>query len=260
MIAFLINSSLLWAIRPVKEYIKYPDSSFINCQERMVRTSDSFDVALWDCTSIYDFDTTKPIIIFVEADYGNMSYYLSYIEPMVEAGYRVISFDYRGFGKSSQFEINENMLYYNEYTNDLKSVVDNVKNLYSSDKIVLFGLSMGTIISTLVLNQENLNGLIGEGFIFNPFEICKRVKKIKNKEILLPHDANLYTQFLSNLKCKILIVSGKQDIVTTVEDSQYIKANNPRRQIIEFDGGHLQGMSSLNKKYIDYINKYIGYL
>lgn len=94
-----------------------------------------------------------------------MSYYLAHIELLIKSGYRVVSFDYRGFGKSNAFKIDEKMLYYTEFVEDLRAVIQYVKKSYPSRQLGLLGLSMGTIIGTLALEKENIDFFIGEGFV-----------------------------------------------------------------------------------------------
>ena len=255
MLSVLCSSSI-WALKPLKDYVALPDSSIISYQERRVQTQDLFDISLWDCSPVIE-DKTKPIIILAGTDYGNMSYHLAHIEMLIKAGYKVVSFDYRGFGKSSSFTIDEKMLYYVEFAEDLKAVIQYVKKSYPNRQLGILGLSMGTVIGTLAVARENVDFFIGEGFIYNPTDVCTRIKGIKDRDLILPETSSTHTLLVSNITCKMLIFVGTEDIVTTLNDSQLIQSSKANRQVVTFEGGHLQGIEVLNNKYITHINNCI---
>jgi len=103
-------------------------------------------------------------------------------------------------------------------------------------------------MTTLALQEESTDFLIAEGFVTDPMKIKQSMKELKNKEILLPANYNKYKKALSKLSIKTLIFSGKQDNVTTVEDSKFVKNLNEQNKLIEFDGKHLQGFPTLSLK------------
>jgi predicted alpha/beta hydrolase len=79
-----------------------------------------------------------------------------YGRRFTQNGFDIWVYDYRGFGKSDDFKINVDQLYYTEFVNDLSAVVDSAMAARPKNKIGLYGFSMGTIISTLY----NLSTLI----------------------------------------------------------------------------------------------------
>src|SRR5690554_7408196 len=81
---------------------------------------------------------------------------------------------------------------------------------------------MGTIMSTIALQTEKVDFLIGEGFVLDPIEIKNKVLKLKGKEITLPKSSNDYLEMVSNLKLPILLFSGIKDEFTTTKDSEKV--------------------------------------
>src|SRR4051794_10744796 len=59
------------------------------------------------------------------------------VEPLLETGHRVIHYDRRGFGKSSQPTVGYD---YDTFTDDLKALLDSL----DLSEVVLAGFSMGT--------------------------------------------------------------------------------------------------------------------
>ncbi len=77
-------------------------------------TEDNYKLNSW----IYEANPEKnknKVIILSYPDAGNMSYFVYYAAILANAGYTVVTFNYRGFGKSDDFEIQQDYLYYTEF-------------------------------------------------------------------------------------------------------------------------------------------------
>ncbi|MFN3997514.1 hypothetical protein [Algoriphagus sp.] len=100
---------------------------------------------------------------------------------------------------------------------------------------------------------------LAEGFYHDPKKVVDRIKVNKGKEILLPQGAKR----IGKLKHKTptLIFCAREDKTTKTEDSLAFSKRN-QVTIIEFDGGHLEGMNVLKKnEYGDeYLKTIIGFL
>lgn len=207
------------------------------------------------------------VIVVSNSDAGNMSNCLGQAREFFKAGYNVVLYDYRGFGAGSDFEINHDMMYYGEFADDLRSVLKFVKKDYAPKKIILYGLSMGTIISKMVLDTDNtINGAILDSFVINPNLIVERILKIKNKRVLLPDGVENYIE--SNKKptsIPILLFSGLKDIVTKSTDySEFISLNSKSR-LVTWDCNHIECFYQMTKDvdsdlYMAEVNRYINNL
>ncbi len=240
--AFTIKT---FALKPDLKYARKPNDLNINFKEQIISTPDNFKLKTWVCSPQKEADNNT-VLILAYGDAGNMSYWLNQVAELVKKGFTVVTFDYRGFGKSDSFRINNEYLYYNEFVTDLVSVIRWTKNNYKENQIGIWALSMGTIMSTLALQEENVDFLVAEGFVRNPMKIKQTIKKLKNKEIILPTNHDKYKSLLSQLSIRTLLFSGKQDIVTTSEDSKFVQGLNEMNKLIEFDGNHLGGFKALS--------------
>jgi dienelactone hydrolase len=207
---------------------------------------------------------SKPFIIISNSDAGNMSNSLGQAGAFFKAGYNVIMYDYRGFGESSDFKINHDMMYYEEFTEDLRSVLHFVRKVYKPKQVVLYGMSMGTIISKSVLNNDtSISGAIFDSFVINPNLIVERIRKIKNKEVLLPGGVQKYVE--SNRKSTsipILLFSGSKDIVTKSTDYSVFLGLNVKSRLVTWDCNHLECFYKMTKDtdsdlYMSEVNTYI---
>lgn len=244
LFTFTINSS---AIKPDLNYLQKPNELEISYKEYFITTPDNFKLKTWVCLPQKEVDK-KTTIILAYGDAGNMSYWLNHVNELVKRGYTVVTFDYRGFGESDAFKINTDYLYYNEFVTDLIAVICWTKNNHTENNLGIWALSMGTIMTTLALQEEQLDFLVAEGFVVSPMKIKQAIKELKNKEILLPENHQSYDSAIKDLATKTLLFAGKQDIVTTVEDSKLVKALTKQNYLVEFNGNHLQGFQALTSK------------
>lgn len=241
----LVACGNVWALRPDRVYRQTPDSLGLAYTPRILKTPDGASINTW--TFVPNAGTNRHItIVLAYADAGNMGEYVYHANALSQAGYQVITFDYRGFGQSSDFSMNPKQLYYPEFAQDLRTVVKAARQQFPGQPLGVVSLSMGTIVATTVAAEGKLDFLVGEGYVVNPQEFIGRVQRMKNKEILLPSIASTYPKVLAKVKCPLLVFAGSQDQVTTLADSRQLVAQKPRRELVEFEGGHMAGFAVLS--------------
>jgi predicted alpha/beta hydrolase len=244
-------STEAWALKPDRVYHYTPDSLGLAYTARLLKTADGASINTW--TYVPDAKANKhTTLVLAYQDAGNMSNFLYHAKALSQAGYQVVTFDYRGFGHSSDFALNPSQLYYPEFAEDLRTVVKAARQQFPKQKLGVLSLSMGTIIASMVATEQKLDFLIGEGFVTSPTEFIGRVKKAKNKDIVLPAQAAQYAATLAKIKCPVLVLAGSQDTFTTVADAQQLVQQGRRRELVEFAGGHLGGFPTLSSKPEDF--------
>ncbi len=243
----LFNLSSL-GLKPDSLYISTPEALGLKYESTTIKTTDSVNIQVWKIPADSTVRTNTTIIL-AYGDSGNMSYWLNHAAIMSQKGFDMVLFDYRGFGKSDAFEMDQNQLYYNEFVTDLTSVIKWTKEQYPKSKTGIWAFSMGTIMSTIALQNETVDFLIGEGFVSNPSGIQKKIREVKSKEIVLPIGYENYQDQVKNLKFPILLFAGSQDVFTTQADSKLIAKQRKNRSLSVFNGGHLQGFQTMTKAF-----------
>lgn len=262
LILFTLLIQDCYGIKPDITYHSTPDSlGLIHKTNRIITTDDKAELNSWLIKTDSKIENGTTLILCY-GDSGNMSYWLNQAGILSQVGYNVLMFDYRGFGTSSSFTINPDQLYYDEFATDLKSVISWAKDNLQYKKLGIISFSMGTIMSTIALQTEKVDFLIGEGFVLDPMEIKNKILKLKGKKITLPKSSEIYLQMVSNLKLPILLFCGTEDEFTTTKDSEKVINMTENRKIIKFEGDHLQGFTKLSgnyygEKYIDAINHFL---
>lgn len=252
----LTIATVAHAINPERKYKWTPDMRGLKYSEYQVTTTDNYSINVWEYSRADSLQSDRTIIM-VSTDAGNMSYLIWQAKAFVSKGFRVIAFDYRGFGKSSDFAINKDFLFYTEFGLDLDSVIRTTRQKYPNDKIGLYAVSMGTHVS--LYGKEKIDFVIAEGFYNNAQKVVDRIKANKGKTILLPPGTKPITKLKH--KIPIMIFCASSDKTTMIKDArEFARKNNVT--IIEFNGDHLSGMNVLMKYEYgdDYTDKIIEFL
>lgn len=258
---FIFICFLSFSLKPSKLYISHPDSLALKSESFRILTTDGLTLQAWVLHPLAELNL-KTSIILAYGDAGNMSYWLEHAAVLSKRGFTVIMFDYRGFGESSAFEMNENQLYYQEFTQDLTSVFLWTKSHIDNEKIGIWGLSMGTIMTGFLIKENTVDFLILEGLVINPQDIKVKILAAKGKVIDLPKNAEKLSEIYKQTTIPMLIFSGEDDQFTTVFDANKMANFRQNRKSIVFKGGHLQGFSSMTNeffgdKYVLEIEKFI---
>ena len=251
----LITTTTVFALKPEREYIATPDKYGIPYIEKRLTTTDNAEINIW----IYELDTLEYdiTIIIAGSDAGNMSYYITQAVGLLQKGYRVVTFDYRGFGKSSDFEMNLNQMYYDEFATDLQTVIQFINKNYHQTKTGIYGMSMGSLLAFMITKTNEIEFLIAEGVVTDPTILAKRIENKKDKKILLPESAKTVKEKINKIEIPMLLFAGIQDVFTTIEDCNELIKINKNRNLIVFNGDHLQGIGIMQQQYIDHIAVFI---
>lgn len=263
-ICFVITNISL-AIKPIKEYLSYPDTSLINFEEfKIISKTNNDTIVTWKYSPKKSNENSSKTIILSYGDYGNMSYFINQATILTQLGFNVITYDYRGFGSSSYLNIDETNLYYEEFVDDLKLVI----KYYSSIKpnsFVLYGLSMGSYISLraaidLKINNEiNISHIVLEGALLNPAKISKGLIKLGKRSTLPLNNQKIHFKNLK--KYKVLVFKGKNDELINSQLNPF-KLFFSGWKIKTYKGGHLQALQKLTKNYFGdiYFSKIIEFI
>lgn len=254
IIFFLLASvNSVFALNPDREYIRTPDSVKWNYQQLDIHTQDGFRLNTW----IYEAKPEKDrdtVLILAYPDAGNMSYFVYHAAILANAGYTVVTFDYRGFGKSQDFEIQREYLYYEEFAWDLEAVVETISKNISNKKIGIWAMSMGTTIASIAYPKikNQIDFIIGEGFVTDPDGIVGYYKE-QGKEILLPEDSKDFEKSIESIDCPLLILTASNDKITTHASAMKLQQKlGTNCSIIRYEGDHLTGFQ------VDYDNMGFG--
>ncbi len=234
-------------MKPKSDYIVTPDSLGMKYVELQLTTIDNYKINTWVMRPDKKKDN-KTVMIVAYGDAMNMSYWVEQCYYFVQAGFTVITFDYRGFGHSSPFALDTNQLYYNEFAMDLESAVKYAKSEFKGYKVGVRALSMGTVVAAFAYVETPFDYLIGDSFVCDPIVMQERLRKITGRTFVVPNGAKECKGFLDNINIPILVFSGTKDENTPLNDCKIMVSRHANRKLIAYDGGHLEGIFVLSGK------------
>lgn len=259
MTPLLLAYLTLSAIDPMREYKVRPETYRLDYREVKIATEDDILLNTWIMPPSTDKKRDHTVIL-AGSDAGNMGFLLNYAFFLVREGFTVITFDYRGFGESSDFDHHPDFLYHAEYIHDFVSVLDWTKDELAPGQISVMAFSMGALVAVAGYSDSSFDFLVAEGFIANPQLNVARIEKLKGKRLQLPEQVIDYEQRLNAIDIPVLVFAGTKDQNTTQADAENFAKKAPeQRSVIGFDGDHLRGVSVLGfPAYLEQVTSFIG--
>jgi len=258
LLVALFSAIHLLAIDPQKEYTLTPHTYGSEYHEIKIETEDLCHLNTWIIEPDKSEEYQGATIVIAGSDAGNMGYSSHLGTELSKKGYRVVMFDYRGFGDSTDFQFDKMHLYHDEYVSDFQSVMKWSYKEYPNEMIGVMALSMGSIISAIASKETSFDFLITEALITSIPKQVQRIKRIKGVTLAVPLSSDYHAQRLRQLQTPFLAFVGNADDITTSADHRELGTDLPQLEIITYEGGHLKGILSLGiDTYLEYIDLFV---
>jgi uncharacterized protein len=181
--AFLFAGQVL-ALNPSREYKVTPDKFGMTYKEELVKTPDGATLNAWFFTAPQK--STNWIVMSGSGD-GNMADQLEIVNSFLSAGYNVATYDYRGYGKSSDFKIDPDLFIYPQFIVDLNAVLDYLRKSRAITKFDLYGLNIGAGLSIGVgANRPETKRIIADGPWTSLEAMKSKYKSKMSKDVTMP--------------------------------------------------------------------------
>ena len=239
------------ALKPLLAWWAKPDTLGLKYQTLVLVTPDHVALASWLIEPAAGPPDQCTTMVVASSDYGNMSYQLLQAKALSDAGYRVLLFDYRGYGHSAAFAIDPQRLYYEEFATDLRAALAEAWQRGRGQRVGILGFSMGTLLGAEVAAKDHCDFLITDGYVGNPQAIVAYQLAAFHKMVTLPAAAASYNSLGPQVKCPWLFIAGTEDHKTPLADSAAaVQAARPRqrRQLLAVKCDHLGAMEVLTEK------------
>ncbi len=215
----------------------------------------------------------RPTIIICNGDAGNMSYQQTvFAEIFTAEGYNVVTFDWRGFGESSEWPMNTDYLVYTELLIDYEAVIKEVLKQKEVDdsRIALFGWSTGAYLSMPMAGKfKNVKSFVAIGLMTTFDEVMpvlKRVPKNINRNLIVPADYPKELQpfyIAPTFKKPTFLIVGELDDRTPVWMSEKIYGLLPgTKELWILEGaqhggpeGPMRDYDLLNQRILDFLGR-----
>jgi uncharacterized protein len=204
----LLASPPSYSLKPERQYKAIPSDYGIIYKDVAFQTADSLNLKGWfipaqDTSGITNSiigrmvpvpqelkpkarpyrtlgDSKRPTIIICDTDAGNMTLLIFYGYHLFTRDYNVLLFDWRGFGESSNWPIEQDRLCYAEFIIDYDAAIDFAKQQpeVDTERIGVMGFSTGAYLSFAITAKRNdIAAYVGRGLLTSFEDLLPIVKK-----------------------------------------------------------------------------------
>jgi hypothetical protein len=262
----LFTGICTFALNPKKDYAITPADYGMTYEEISIPTEDNMTLYGWFFKAT-EANSYKIIILSDDGD-GNMADLIEVASQFLALGYNVITYDYRGYGKSSDFAINKNFFIYSQFEKDVEAVLAYVKKYQSKMRTVhMYGCGIGAGLSLGVgANHPEVGKIIADS-PYNNFEnMGKVIKEVNGVDALFPLGFNKNTMEPTYaLVAKggtlggILLIAGENETIytpKTAKEISKIRSSISSVYIVK-DATAATTFSSDKKKYFEEIKTFL---
>jgi pimeloyl-ACP methyl ester carboxylesterase len=195
----------------------------------------------------------KPIatVLHFHGSAGNLLTQHESINPLIEYGFQILTFDYSGYGSSEGKATRKNVL------KDAYSLVDFAltQTDLNETKMILYGQSYGGYLAAVVgaNRQEDIAGIVVEGAFTSHQE--EALHEAPFWGALVKNEKHTDQEIKKNQK-PILIIHSREDQIVPIQFGQKIfeNAHHPK-EFYEIDHGHIQGLQYYSEEISNKIKK-----
>jgi hypothetical protein len=266
-ILLLMISLSAFALNPSRQYAVLPSDFGLDYKEVSIPTADGLKLNAW----IFKATTgdSKKYVVISDDGNGNMADNLEVVGQFLSLGYHVITYDYRGYGKSDSFNINQKFFIYAQFTKDLQGVLDYLRKNYSPGYCDLYGIGIGAGLSIGVgCNSTQVRRVVADGPYTSLEQAKTELKERRNQDLMMPlaYDKNLLepTYALANGPNQdkllgILIIVGQNEDLFGLDDMKQLQKIHPKNlQVYVVPNSTNEKNLSTNKdEYFNQVKKFV---
>jgi abhydrolase domain-containing protein 17 len=195
----------------------------------------------------YKNETAEFTILFSHGNAENISDTDHFLRNLRDAGFNVLTYDYRGYGMSDgkpseQNSYEEAETAYNYLVNDLK---------IPPAKIIIYGRSLGGAVSIDLASRKLSGGLIAESTFVSVFRVLTPYK-------IYPFDKFQNLGKIKQVKCPVLFIHGRKDQIIPFWHGEklFAEANEPKFSFWIDEAGHNNIYQTGGKAYLQRIRDF----
>ena len=210
LIIFLLTLFCIFYPKVENFFVFFPDPQFDLTPETLHLTYRDVYFSAEDGERLHGWffpqDKDSPVILFCHGNAGNISHRLDNIRLLLEKGLQVFIFDYRGYGRSSGRPSEKGI-----YMDGLAAYDYLVeREHFPSDKIILFGRSLGAAVAIEVALTKDVKAIIIESGFTSTKGMAKTMFLFSLFSYFLPANYNNLEK-IAHIRVPKLIIHGDAD-------------------------------------------------
>lgn len=224
-------SAISISLKPEKEYSVTPAEFGVKYREVSFDTKDGVKIKGWFFSPAKKSGT---VVVISHDGEGNMASMIETASYFTSAGFNVLTYDYRGFGASGDFKINNKFVVYPQFAKDLDAAIDFAHKSYGITRVFLYGKGVGAALSIGACSgRRDVQKVIADSPYKDLNTFQKDMKAIKGVDVLIPlaYD-KLLLDPVSALggkyakTSKYLLINGGDDLVFTTKKMKALQKIN----------------------------------
>lgn len=246
LLLYLLQDRLLFF--PTRDVFATPMQRSLRYEDVAIVTSDKIHLHGWWVPS----PSPRATILFLHGNGGNVAHTIEAIESFARIGFNVLSFDYRGYGRSDGAPDGDGLV------EDAEAAWRYLTTARGIDpaNIIVVGRSLGGGLASLLAVRHHPAGLVlestyssipdraAEQFPFLPARHLVRVKYDNRRN-------------LASVRCPVLIVHSKDDeIIPFHHATRLFDAAHESRELVAIAHGHNDGFALSGGAYVDAIDRF----
>lgn len=244
---FLMQGRMLFY--PTGEFVASPDNEGLSYESVFLTTSDSVKLHGWFIPA----KSERGVVLFFHGNAGNISHRLDSLKIFNGLGLTTLIIDYRGYGRS-EGSISEHGMYLDgeaawNYLTENKRI--------PSEKIIIFGRSLGAAVAAHTAARKKPGGLILESAFTSVVDMGASLYPYIPVRLLSRYEYDI-KKTLPAVSCPVLIIHSPFDELVDIENGLklYEIARAPK-EMLRIRGGHNDGFLVSGKSYIDGLDGFI---
>jgi len=184
-------------------------------------------------------------ILYCHGNGGNVSDRLGHARQLREAGFGVLLFDYRGYGRSEGRPTEEGTY------RDARAAAELLDERAAGGSVVYLGESLGGGVAAQLASERSPRGLVLQSS-FTSIRAMARIHYPLLPRFMVP-DAYPTQRRLAAMEVPVLVVHGERDRIVPVSEGRALfeAAREPKRLIVFPEAGHNDLVERVGRRYAD---------
>lgn len=191
--------------------------------------------------------SAKYTVLYLHGNYEELGGIGEYLPGMVQAGYAVFAFDYRGYGQSEGAATEANLY------GDTRLAYEYLRTKLGipAERIIVYGYSLGGGPGVELALHEPVAGLVLQGAFVSAYRVMTRIP-------ILPWDKFNNLGKVPKLRCPVLVIHGTSDnTVPFWHGERLFEAITARKARLFVEGGPHSGLPAFaGPAYWESVNRF----
>lgn len=207
------------------------------------------------------FDGNRPVgtVMFFHGNGSNISKWIGYMRPLLEADYQVVIMDYRGYGLSTGAPTHLNIATDARRLTDLILEREDIRDL----PLVIYGASIGTQVATLITaeNDDRVALLVLDSAMKSFTDIALITSPPEYHDMIRQYVVSPYSAIdrIGDIThAKVLIIHSETDWVPIQGARELYEKAVAEKSFWQYEGDHVTAARLYPSELVARINKVLG--